>query len=158
MVRIVLISVLLLVLAAPALAQSSSSGIGAYLRGDYAAALEIWRPLAEGGDARAQFKVGVLYYKGQGVPLDQVEAIRWYRLAAELGDIFAQFNLGFMYEEGQGVTQDYVQSHRWFAAAAAQGDEEAGENRDLVAAKMTSAQVAEAQRLASEWAATHPRK
>ena len=51
----------------------------------------------------------------------------------------------------QGVTQDYVQTHLWYNLAAAQGNELARKNRDIVAKKMTSAQIAEAQRLAREW-------
>ena len=56
-----------------------------------------------------------------------------------------------MYAEGRGVAQDYVQAHMWFYLAAAQGDAKALKNRDSIAAKMTSAQIAEAQRLAREW-------
>ena len=39
----------------------------------------------------------------------------------------------------------------WYKLAAAQGAGVAAKNRDRVAAKMTPAQIAEAQRLASEW-------
>ena len=73
---------------------------------------------------------------------------------AERGDAFAQFILGSMCESGEGVPQDYVQAHMWFNLAAAAGDAAAPHNRDLVAAMMTPAQIAEAQRLASEWKPT----
>ena len=82
--------------------------------------------------------------------------MKWYRLAAEQGLADAQFNLGIRYYNGQGVPQDYVQAHLWWNLAAAQGDEEARENRDIIAAKMTPAQIEEAQRLAREWLAAHP--
>jgi len=52
------------------------------------------------------------------------------------------------------VPQDYAQAHKWFNLAAASGDADAVSNRDRVAAKMTPAQIAEAQRLASEWKPT----
>ncbi len=60
-----------------------------------------------------------------------------------------------MYMNGTGVTQDYVQAHMWFNLAAVKGDETATKNRDIVAKKMTPAQIAAAQRLAREW---KPRK
>ncbi len=53
-------------------------GAAAYQRGDYATALREWRPLAEQGNADAQFFLGVMYYKGRGVPQDYVEAIIWF--------------------------------------------------------------------------------
>ena len=81
-------------------------------------------------------------------------ALKWYRMAAEQGHAGAQNNLGVMYDKGEGVTQDYVQAHIWYNLAAAQGEETARENRDLIAKKMTPAQVAEAQRLAREWKPT----
>ena len=74
-----------------------------------------------------------------------------YRVGAEKGDASAQFSLGFMYELGQGVPQDYVQAYMWFSLAAAQGTKGAAEWRERLAARMTPAQIAEAQKLASEW-------
>ena len=59
-----------------------------------------------------------------------------------------------MHEQGQGVPQDYVVAHMWLNLAAAQGVEDAREGRDRVAGMMTSAQIAEAQRLAREWTTT----
>jgi hypothetical protein len=80
----------------------------AYQRGDYATALGLWRPLAEQGDADAQFRVGVLYVLGQGgVPQDLAEAAKWYRKAADQGDAKGQAGLGNLYEndrEHRGIT------------------------------------------------------
>ena len=70
------------------------------------------------------------------------------------GDALGQHNLGLMYANGQGVVQDYVQAHKWFNLGATSGDASAVKNRDIVASKMTPAQIAEAQRLASAWRAT----
>ena len=77
---------------------------------------------AERGDAGAQFNLGVRYDKGQGVPQDSKEAVKWYRLSAEQGNVDAQFNLGFMYNEGHGVQQDYKEAEKWSRLAAEQGD------------------------------------
>ena len=100
----------------------------AYKRGDFATALEIWRPRATQGVAFAQLNVGIMYYSGQGVPQDYGEAAKWYRLAAEQGDAIAQGNLGFMYYSGQGVPQDYGEAAKWYRLAAEQGNATAQSN------------------------------
>ena len=79
---------------------------------------------------------------------------KWYGKAADQGNAEAQFDLGRMYEKGQGVPQDYLYAHMWFNLAAAgfsAWDKRAVNGRDALAAKMTPAQIAEAQRLAREW-------
>ncbi len=130
--------------------------MAAFDRGDYATALREWRPLAEQGDATAQYNLGAMYDKGQGVPQDDAEAVRWYRKAAEQGFALAQYNLGRMYYKGQGVPQDYVQAHMWNNLAASRffpGErrDRAVKSRDIVAKRMTPAQISEAQKLAREW-------
>jgi TPR repeat protein len=60
-----------------------------------------------------------------------------------------------MYEKGQGVPQNYIQAHMWYNLAATQGNEIAKENRDIVAKRMTPAQIAEAQELARKWFKEH---
>ena len=82
---------------------------------------------------------------------DYAAAVSWFRKAADQGHADAQYNLGNKYGNGQGVAQDFVQAHKWFNLGATSGDADAVKNRDLVASKMTPAQIAEAQRLASAW-------
>lgn len=96
-----------------------------------------------------------MYENGEGVPQDYVAAVKWYRKAAERGFALAQNNLGQMYINGEGVPQDYIQGHMWSYLAAAKGYEIGRENRDIIAKKMTPAQIAEAQRLAREWLEEH---
>ncbi len=127
------------------------AGLEAHDRGDYATALKEWRPLAEQGHAEAQYNLGLMYDQGQGVPKDYQAAMKWYRLAADPGQAEAQSNLGVMYSKGQGVPQDYVQAHMWVSLAAAQSKESYRKSRDILAERMTPAQLAEAQRLAREW-------
>ncbi len=146
----ILMIALIMSLATPAWA-GFDEGVAAYERGDYETALREFRPLAEQGDADAQYNLGLMYDEGRGVPEDDAEAVKWYRKAAEQGDAEAQFNLGFMYGQGHGVAQDYVQAHMWSNLAAAQGDETAREVRDLFSDYMTPGQIAEAERLAREW-------
>ncbi len=131
-------------------------GVAAYKRGDYATALREWRPLAKQGNAIAQSSLGFMYVKGLGVTQDYAEAMGWWRKAAEQGYAEAQFNLGLMYRNGPGVPRDYIQAYMWYNLAASRfppGEErdQAVKYRDIVAAKMTPAQIAEAEKLAREW-------
>jgi TPR repeat protein len=96
-------------------------GLAAYESKDFAKALEIWRPLADGGDATAQFRLGTMYAEGLGVTHDDAEAAKWFRRAADKGDMVAQFNLGASYAEGAGVTKDDAEAAKWFRRAADQG-------------------------------------
>lgn len=118
----------------------------AYRHGDYSATVKRLRYLAEEGEPRAQFDLGLMYDKGQGVRQDDQEALRWYRMAAEQGEPRAQYNLGLMYANGQGVAQDYVEAFFWINLAAAQGDKQALDARDYLDDKMTPEQIAEAKR------------
>jgi TPR repeat protein len=97
------------------------AGLAAYDRGDYSAALSEWRPIAESGDANAQFNLGMLYARGQGVPQDYQKAVEWYQKAGEQGVAAAQYNLGLIYANGQGVPRNAEEAARWFQKAAEQG-------------------------------------
>jgi uncharacterized protein len=72
------------------------SGVDAWSRGDYPAAIKEWRPLAINGDADAQFNLGQAYKLGRGVPVDFKLAEGWYRKAAEQGHFQAEDNLGLI--------------------------------------------------------------
>ncbi len=106
-------------LAVPAWADFQA-GMTAYDGEDYATALREWQPLAEQGDAQAQYHVGMLYHKGRGVPQDDVQARKWYAKAAAQGQAKAQFSLGTLYFNGEGGPKDYQQALRWFRLAADQ--------------------------------------
>ncbi len=71
---------------------SYQAGCDAYERGDYDTALKEFRPLAEQGEAVAQWSLGIMYERGRGVPQDYVQAYRWYTLAASQGiDLAGKF-------------------------------------------------------------------
>ena len=108
-------------LALPAWADFQA-GMTAHDREDYATALREWQPLAEQGDALAQYQVGMLYHKGRGVPQDDRQARKWYAKAAAQGQPKAQFSLGTLYFNGEGGSKDYQQALRWFRLAANQGE------------------------------------
>jgi TonB family protein len=103
-------------------ASSFDDGLPAYERGDYASALEGWRPLAEAGNARAQFYLGIMSRDGQGLTKDDAQAVAWLRKAAEQGDADAQTDLGYMYETARGIEWDDSRAVEWYGKAAQQGN------------------------------------
>jgi len=150
--RFLFVIILVVAWATVAVAASIQEAEFAYDRGDYTQAARLFRPLAEQGIASAQFNLGMMYAKGQGVPQDYQAALTWYRRAAEQGNASAQNNLGLMYERGRGARQDFILAHMWsnIAAATLNGDEgkTALIRRDHVASQMTPAQIEKAQEMA----------
>lgn len=71
--------------------------------------------------------------------------------AARRGDSQAYYELGSAYSLGEGVDIDLVEAHRWYNLAALAGLRHAQAERAALAADMTAAEIAEAQRLAREW-------
>jgi TPR repeat protein len=125
---------------------------------NYAEAVRWYREAAEQGHAAAQFNLGGMYLYGHGVTQSYAEALRWYRKAADQGEAKALSALGVMYQDGQAVPQNYVQAYMWYNLAVSRFSTSDNENRDFainlrngLVAKMTSAQIAEAQKLAREW-------
>ena len=96
-------------------------GVRALQRGDIEAAIREWRPLAEAGEARAQFAIGALYRDGNGLLRDAERAVEWYRRAAEQGFVPAQYNLGVMRQKGEGVVRDHAAAAEWYRREAEQG-------------------------------------
>jgi TPR repeat protein len=156
MARIIgILGVATVVWSALAAAADFDAGCSAYDRGDFAAALEEWQPLAEQGHAQAQFRLGCLHAFGLGVPQDHEQARTLFLRAAEQGDADAQNNLGGMYALGWGVPVDFVEAYMWFDLAAANGLEIAARNRAFVAESMTAEELGLAQQRTRDWAAAH---
>jgi len=84
-------------------------------------AARVCRASAEQGDAKAQSKLGSMYFYGSGVPKDYAEALRWFRKAADQGDASGQNSLGYSYLYRFGVERDYAEALRCFQKAADQG-------------------------------------
>jgi len=135
-------------LASPAAAEAFKVGQEAYQRGNFAAALEIFRPLAHEGHAEAQYNLGLMHANGQGVALDYITASDWYFKAAAQNLATAQYNLGLMYGLGQGVEKSYVHAHMWWTLAAEQGHGAAAKNRDIVAGGMSDEELKRSRNLA----------
>ena len=130
-------------------------GLAAFDRRDYATAGLLLRLPAERGDAAAQAVLCFLHSAGRGVPQNFREAAYWCHRAAAQGNPQGQYLLGLMYNRGQGVPEDFVQAYKWLnlAATRASGPKRdfSYRIRDAVAAKMSPAQMAEAQALAIAW-------
>ena len=120
--RSILVAVFLGI-AGTAVAGPLEDGETAYKRGDYAAALQLLRPLADQGIARAQLDLGLMYSGGRGVPQDYDAASRWYGKAADQGYAEAEFQLGLSYLSGKGVERSDSEAAKWFRKAADQANE-----------------------------------
>lgn len=98
-----------------------NQGVALYEDEDYAGAAAAFTRAAEKGNADAQFNLGLMYLKGQGVPLDNAQALKWFRLSAEQGNPKAQVNLGRMYARAKAVAPSFTTAASWFRKAADQG-------------------------------------
>jgi len=112
---------------------------------------------AEAGYAAAQAQLGFMYAYGNGVPKDDVEAVKWLRKAADQGNAAAQYNLGLMYGTGAGVPKDLVQAHVWWNIAGAKGHKDAKTNLAIAEQLMTGSQKEKAMDLARELFAKLPK-
>ena len=105
-------------MSAPVSAQSVKAGIDAWQKADYSAAVAIWRPLADRGDADAQFNLGQAYRLGRGVPISLGQAKSWFERAAASGHLDAETTLGLLlFQNG-----DQAEGLKWLRRAA-EGDE-----------------------------------
>jgi uncharacterized protein len=109
-------------LTAPAWADFKA-GMDAYHHSDYATALREWQPLAEQGQAVAQYQIGLLYANGKGVTKDDAKARQWYEKAAVQGHTEAQVNLGVLLMYARGGQQDYKMAVYYLRLAANQGND-----------------------------------
>jgi len=101
-----------------AFAGGLEDGARAYAAGDYTGAAEQWRPLAEGGDALAQFNLALLQDNSKSSLFNSSDAAEWYRRAAQQGLPAAQYNLAIAYQSGRGVSKDTAMALFWMLIAA----------------------------------------
>jgi TonB family protein len=127
-------------------------GQAAVSRGDYAAAIALWTPLAEQGNPAARSGLGVLYANGQGVAQDHAEAARLYQLAAAQGFAFAQVSLAQLYESGRGVPENPLKALMWFTLASFAQDDVgamAKQNNERLRQRMAQSQIDEVDAMAT---------
>jgi hypothetical protein len=124
--------------------------VGAGVAADDAEAMRWFGMAARQGVAEAQLFMGVMYDTGRGAPEDDAEAVRWYALAAAQGDGAAQYFLGEKHEAGEGVSRDVVEAYAWYALAAAQAEPQADRRMAALKARMSLAQIEQAERLIAQ--------
>jgi TPR repeat protein len=102
----------------------AQSGTPLFPAGEYAITTELKNTFkkANNGEAEAQYDLGYLYYKGEGVPKSEAAAFDWFELSAQQGFAKAQSQLGYMYYNGVGVSKNETESISWFGKSAEQGD------------------------------------
>jgi TPR repeat protein len=127
------------------------SGLSAFNGGDFAAAMRLWRPLADRDDARSQAGIGFMYHRGLGVKIDDAQAAFWLRKAAEQGQAEGQMMLGNLYYFGLGVPQSYAAAYAWCELAQDNGQADAQGCRDAALESLREdAQLREAFRMVRE--------
>lgn len=123
-------------------------GVGVFL--DETEAVRWRQKAASLGNADAMLHLGCCYARGRGVAKDKAQAVRWFRKAADLGNAAAMVQLGTCYAIGEGVPQNEGYAYMWYSLATAK-DEFYKQFRDQTRNRMTSEQVAEAQKQATEY-------
>ena len=101
---------------------SYSDGAKAYKKGDFETAFAVWEPLAQKGNANAQFKLGGMFAKGKGVIKNIETAFVWYSKAAFNGHKRAAYNKAFMLTKGMGTPKDEKEAFNIYHRLAANGD------------------------------------
>ena len=117
----------------------------AFAKKQYASAAKLFRPLAEKGNALAQYQIALMHRMGLGLTKDQKEAKKWSRLAARQGNRDAQLMLGSLYSKSDGdELADVVRAYVWYEASAKEGSTEAKKELVSLEKDMSSQQLADA--------------
>lgn len=98
------------------------AGMQAYQKGDFTRALKEFKA---DKSKEAQFSLGVMYFKGQGVKANPQQSVEYFKKAAERGHANAAFLLGTIYDKGESVARDVPVAAKWYRMAAENGHSEA---------------------------------
>ena len=142
-------------------AAANNAGAAAYRAGKFEEAVRFWTPLAQEGIPAAEYNLGVLYEKGQGVPQDLAKAASFYRKAADQGVTTAQLALGRLNAGGRGMPKDYIESYKWLSLAIlsttdSEQRKAVTDLRDMLTKLMSPAQLTEARKLVAMWKPVPP--
>src|ERR1700676_547311 len=102
-------------------ADTGKRASAAYDKGDFTKARSLYQKMAEHGNSDVMLRLAVMDTRGQGGPVDNIQAVKWFRLLADRGDRAAQFAMGLAYGEGRGVAKDYPAALGWYLKSAKQG-------------------------------------
>jgi TPR repeat protein len=119
------------------------------------ATLEQLRQMADNNNPAAENALGLRYATGDGVKLDETEAVLWFTRAAEQGNVAAQSKLGAIYYGGRGIPQDLTQAYFWMLLARASGDPTSKMLAPSVTARLTRAQANSVEQQADAWLQQH---
>jgi len=116
----------LLFLSFDACAKELDDAVAAMRAGDFAEAYCIMRPLAEAGDADAQYNIGWMYLNGYGLRTNEILALQWWEKASAQGNSDASLSIGMLYSLGEGdVGKDLKKAIDYYLLAAGDGQEDA---------------------------------
>jgi uncharacterized protein len=125
--------------------------VGQGVKLDKREAVRWFQKAADQGSPESLLVLGWMNKSGEGIPQNLSIALKRYLELANRGDYRGQKIVGQIYENGDGVLQDFVLAHMWYNLAEASGGGQAKKYRERISLKMTSKQIAEAQRLARQW-------
>jgi len=129
-----------------------NDGAYAYLQGDYETAYNTMISLANTSDDEiAQYYLGVMYMKGQGVEQDYEEAGEWFRKASEQGLSVAMYKLAGLYTKGQGVPKDLEFAYVWYSVAAVHEHQKSINMIEKAKSNLSSEDLASANQLVAEY-------
>ncbi|HSY91112.1 MAG TPA: GAF domain-containing protein [Candidatus Binatus sp.] len=111
--------------------------------------------MAQKGDSAAANAVGLRYATGDGIRLDEKEAVRWFTKAAEQGNVAAQSKLGSIYLSGRGTPPDFKQAYFWMVLARANGDEASKVLAPIATQHLTREQITSIELDADRWLQQH---
>ncbi len=114
-------SIWLACLSGPGWADPMEDGTLAHQRGEDVQAMKHWLPLAQAGNAEAQFRVGALHEQGSGLLHCNADAFDWYLRSARNGYVSAQLAVARMYNDGLGVARNRREAEKWARAAEPPG-------------------------------------
>jgi uncharacterized protein len=117
---------------------------------DTSKAIYWYEKAGEQGYVQSQVNLALKYTRGSGIPKDHRKAVYWWEKAAENGFTPAQAVLGGYYMDGTVIRKNLVKAHMWFSIAASSGFAKVTGSLSAVEKQLTSAQIADAQKLARE--------
>jgi hypothetical protein len=130
--------------------ETYSVGTWKILKNDETAA-EWYRKAALQGDPEGEYRLGLCYDRGLGVPKNEALAAKWFSKAAQGGNASAQYELGDCYRLAKGVGTDLPKAYFWCNLAAASGNDDARDARDALARRLTKEEICQAQRQSQEF-------
>ena len=151
LIRRGVLSLFVLLIAAPAVFASAQKGIDAFQRGKYDEAVKYLQPAAEAGDAGAMYVLGQMYASGRGIAKDEKAATELFLKAANLGDANAQQSLGSALMLGEGIEQDMIEALKWFIISGRAGNKDAISYAQKVGRFLSRDMQREARQKALEW-------